>query len=431
MNEQSGALTAIEKYLALDISPGGELHADLMQRADREAKNQSIPLSVEGDENSPAGNLTPSMSNWLQRRISGLRSQAIQIIEQTAGQVSLGKTLNAKVLEVEEDRLKQERTRRRSELTDSFRTKNSEFLSNYERLANEHEMLYVKNDNRKAKVPHIGLEVLLFFLVLIPESLINYESFLRVPLVQSGAMAAGLTIVVGLFIALASNLIGRMLRQFNYYRRADDPKRNAEFIRNWGLGMLMLNVALAIVGYARFYYVQPLIERAILVGETPPEMLSSIGGLLLGNLGIFLAGVIFTGFLHDPDPEYSDKAKEFRKIEAKKTSLQRSQLDTPLKGVDDRYQEDLENVRMMDRQLQAKPEYSEISGLVSRIKSKDIEVVGLLQDYKEELVDKILQERPRFTFDRGFAAGDTTTDNRKVTPSAFAALPIALLWRHQ
>jgi len=419
---------SVEAYSELNLEEGTELHTALMSRIDSEIQQDRITLTVDGDDNSPAGGLTNSMRAWLQGRIIPARAQAISAVEDAVGRIALGRTVNGKLLEVEKDKLKHERARKRSEVTSAYRTRNSELLSNYERLSNEHDAMYVRHGNRDAKVPKLWVELLLFFAVLIPESLINYESFLRVPLVQSGAMALGLTIVVGAFIAIAANQIGTILKQFNYYRRADDPKRQAEFWRKSILGLVLLSVALSMVGYARLYYIQPLIERALLLGQTPPELWSSIGGLLLGNFGIFLAGVIFTGWLHDADPEYSDKAREFRKAEKRKNAVQKKELDNRLDQINRRYQDDLEHADQMHQQLLAKPEYSEVAAWVSQIKSKDKQLVGLLYTYKERLTERLARERPGFTFDQHFAIGDTVVDSRKITLSDYAAMPIDLSW---
>ena len=127
---------------------------------------------------------------------------------------------------------------------------------------------------------------------------------------------------------------------------------------------------------------------------------------------------------------YSEKAKKFKKVEKKRNALQRKQLDTKLSGVERRYQDDLEHATQMQQQLASQPEYADLATMISRIKAKDAEVVGLLHAYKEKLVEQLAANRPGFTFDRHYGSGDTATASRKIAAADYAAMPIDLSWSH-
>ena len=71
-------------------------------------------------------------------------------------------------------------------------------------------------------------------------------------------MALGITILVGVAIAVAAHLIGSYAKQFNFYSRPDDEGIQGDGFRKWSIGSALLTAALAAVASARYYYRDPL-----------------------------------------------------------------------------------------------------------------------------------------------------------------------------
>ena len=53
------------------------------------------------------------------------------------------------------------------------------------------------------------------------------------------------------------------------------------------------------VASARYYYLLPLWEQAIILGQAPPNFLIQLGGTLIGNLIVFMIGSGLSYKLHE------------------------------------------------------------------------------------------------------------------------------------
>ena len=303
-------------YTDLDLSAGSETERALLEAAEEEAQRSRITLTGDGAEGAMTGGVTSAMSSWLGAYISPLRQRAIAELESAARCVTIGKKTDGILLELEEHKLERDRVKRRSDIYSEFHDNFGDKIDERDRIDDEYQAMRVREGGRDAQVPNPWFEWgVLFPLVLVPESLLNFESFRRAPIISSDFMALGATILVGLGIAVAAHLIGAFVKQFAFYMRPDDEEQQGKGYRRLSLGCALLGTSLAAVATARYYYLLPLREQAIILGQTPPNVVTQTGSLLVGNIVVFLVAAAFTYLLHDSNPIYSEKKRALDELD--------------------------------------------------------------------------------------------------------------------
>jgi len=400
---------------------------DLLARVEGEAKNQ-ITLSSEGDEGAMAAGLTPAMRGWLQAQIMRKRTAAISEVQAMAGKVTVGKVPG--ILDrVELDEKKRHRARRRVEISGNFRATHSTLLNDYDEAKDEYQQMRFEEGGRDAKVPNHFLEWLVLLpLIMLPEAMLNFESFRRAPIIQSDFQALGATILVGIGIAIAAHYIGRFIRQFNFFMTPDNDHQNRLGWPMWTIGSFLLTVSLGVVGYARYYYLMPQIEQALMRGETPPSILLQTGSLLLGNVVVFLIGAAITFLLHDRNPDFSDKHRKLMELRKKVDAVRKKEVIDQLSALDTAYKQDSEKLKKQTAMMEKQPNYGAVQSAVNAIDAKDGEVLGALSTYKDALAERLRSTNPDFTFRQYYGGANDLVEAREVSIADFQAMPTQLLW---
>lgn len=420
---------AVQAYVDLDLSPGSPAVQALMSRAAQESQQREITITTEGDSNAPSEGLTQGMLTWYQNHVAFLRTTAISSTEDLASDITLGKGTPGQLERVKVDEAKRNLARRRAEILSRFRNENAKDIKELEDTEREHNHIRIAEGGRDAKVPNHFVEWgILLPLIMLPEGLLNFESFRRAPIIQSDFQALGATIIVGIGIAIAAHLIGRFIRQFSFFMRSDDERSNRAGWPLWSIGIVLLTVALGVVAYARYQYLIPLAEQAIILGRAPPNIMAQTAGLLGGNLVVFLIGVGLTFMLHDPNPDFSDKARKLAKISNKVEGIRKSQVTSKLRDIERRFKEDTEAVQRVTQQMTNQPGFANLRSNVNAIEGKDRQVMGVLSAYKQALIDAISQRDQRFTFEKYYSTGDRTADAERVKLADYAAMNPQLLW---
>lgn len=419
--------SAVNTYSELDLSRESGLVQDLLARADAEATSQ-ITLSSEGDEGAMATGLTPGMRGWLQAYVMPKRTAAIAEAQAAAGKVSVGNAPG--ILDrVEIDAKKRHRASRRAEISGNFRANHGGLLNDYEEARSEYQQMRFEEGGRDAKVPNRFFEWLVLLpLIMVPEGMLNYESFRQAPIIQSGFQALGVTILVGVGIAFAAHYIGLFIRQFNFFMRADDGHQNRLGWPMWTIGLFLLFVSLGVVGYARYYYLLPQIGLALMRGEAPPNVVLQTSSLLLGNLVVFLIGAAITFMLHDRNPDFSDKHRKLQQLRRKLDAVRKNEVGNQLAALDRAFKEDTEKLKKQAALMEKQPNYAGVKAATSAIDGKDGEVLGALSLYKDRLAERLRTTNPDFTFRQYYGGGNDLVEARQLSIADFQALPTQLLW---
>lgn len=420
-------MSAVDQYLNLDVSQGGALSTALMGKLAQEASQNSVSLTAEGERGSIAAGLTPGMLEWVTTYVQPVRAAALAELRNDARNVKIGNGVDGVFLEVEKDTADQRVAERRYEILSNFNRKNNKLLTDTAMVRHEYDELRAIQGGREAKTPPWWLEwAILLPIIMIPEALLNFESFRRAPIIQSDAMALGATILVGFGIAAAAYMIGLYVKRFNYYREPDNQLKRRAGWPYWAFGIILLIVSLGSVAVARYYYILPQIELAIVTGSVPPNMYFSIGSLLFGNLICFLIGAVITFVLNDPNPDYAEKKVEKDRLERRLAKIQRTEVDGPLKAVDDRARIDKDAAQRKAGQMAGRPAYNDFRMQADKVLAMDAAIRGLLQGYRSALVNEVQQRNPRFQFSQEKLDRDRSDSIDTITPSQFNVMPLNL-----
>jgi len=410
----------IETYCNLDLGP---LRQELLEGVQRESVFTQLELS--GSYDTVAG-ITPNAKTWLKNKVETARENALSAVRRMASGLSLDGGASGFCPPLEADEKARDSAKRLKQETEEYENRNRTLLGQLRE--NDTRYRQMRNEfGREAKVPSPWLEYgLLLPLVVLPESLLNFGAFRKAPMIDSDFMALGTTLLVAFGVAVAAHFIGLFFRQFNYSWRGDDDARKHDAIRQLMIGLVTLLVCLAVVGAARYYYVLPKIQQAIVLGTTPPNLFFSVASMLFGNLLCFLIGAACTFALHDKNPDYEDTARALRVQQKQADALRRKQLDPKVKEIARRQASDRSDIERKTRTMQAQPDYPGVVGELERILAKDREVESLMHDYASQLGSALEAKQPRFQFSiKDYSGGTLST--RTLSISEYMNHPIQLL----
>lgn len=406
----------ISLYTSLDLA---KAKTELFSNLEQEASRNEIFLSQADDDGSPAAGLSPSALSWFNAHIASIRVLAIAQAAHEARSITLdggddGALEPLALLSTERRHAKEI-----GSATEEFIRDNSATIDHH----NELKIAFARhrnNEGREPKVPSWQLLFFIFILVLIPESALNYESFRMAPLIRSDAMAAGITLIVGMAIAIGGHSLGTFIRRFNFYRR-DKIRRNSGWPMLW-FGLACLIVALAAVGFARYHYIVKVAAEMIALGSDPPNLYIAVFSLLLGNLLCFIITSIVAFVVHDQNPDYEDASRDLRKA---KTKLAKpiAKLNQICKEITRKRDSDRHAIRQKNKAMIGRQGYTEALQRFEQIRAMDQKVVAILQDYRTQLSAKLQKNTAISMRD---LSGDPLRTIRRFDPKEFAALPLNL-----
>lgn len=414
----------IKTYLDMDLSPGGPLASDLFDRADRESGGRNISLTGDGQAGAMSANLTPEMNAWLSTHVARPRSNALNAVQGAAKRIRLQGGVEGFVEEFERDAIGRERAVRKAQETATFYERHQAGLDRLEAAENEYLAYRTSLGGRDAKIPSRLLVYGVPAVIMIPEFFMNYGSFLKLSGVP--AIAAGLSLVVALAVAVSSYMTGVFLKAYQFFMRPDDDEQRARGFRMLGIAMALLLISMVAVGYARYSTVFAQIEAAMVLGLTPPNVIAQTAGLLAGNLIVFAVGAAITYLQHDENPDYAQKAETYFHHKAAMEGLRQKQLVAKLEDIERSHKRRIDELTKRAHLMRAQPDHVDIAHDAGQITSKDTEVVGLLRAYQNHLVDRIAMRDPDFRFTGPAVDRNAGATTETVTPNDFAARSIHL-----
>src|SRR5262249_19174799 len=143
----------------------------------------------------------------------------------------------------------------------------------------------------------------ILFAWMVPEFLINWESFGKIPvLMNTPALVLGSVILVASFFAVSSHILGTLWKQrqdkFGGEVSATERKKSRlELI----LALFLFALGMGIVVWGRYLLMSDIIrEKSILRGEglDIEDILYTVGAIL-GNIGVWFAGMWWSYTKHD------------------------------------------------------------------------------------------------------------------------------------
>src|SRR5690606_31497361 len=113
-----------------------------------------------------------------------------------------------------------------------------------------------------------------------------------------------------------------------------------------------------------------IIRVAGVLGGEAPSAFMTIGGSILGNVAVWLGGVILAFMLHDPDPQFPKSLDDWNTKSKRAKQLQEA-MEKPLQRefgrIDAIAKRDREQVENQDRALSHLPEYQEARKQFNRV----------------------------------------------------------------
>lgn len=386
----------IKEYLALDLGDASALRKGLMDRMEIEAEQDLIPLTDLADGSPPF--LTQTMDAWFRDEIAFTRRRALEQVKNRLAsdkphEGAPGCLIEAEREEVEDayirdcrEARKQVRQKRRADQLkiDDLQLKIGQGKREFAALRAEL--------GREPRVPNPLLYWGLMLVVCIAEGLINFESFASLSW-ATPFIATGLSFVIGLAIALAAHMHGTLIKQWRAYFDDDvDPKERWVAGRMFGIGTTCLTFSLAAVAYARnVYFAQNALSAAAFGDGGGGQKFWIVGGSLLGNMIVYLVGVVLAYLMHDAVAKYAELKKTLEKETAQRDALMTSidaEIAARLKGADTHRRRALEALDNRDDAQRTAPEYTANRKLFDSIVAQDNRVVGALQGYRIGLCKK-------------------------------------------
>ncbi|HEX8257155.1 MAG TPA: hypothetical protein VF589_05950 [Allosphingosinicella sp.] len=382
-------------YQKLDLGPNSEAVAWLDVRAETEEVSERHAVTLTGDlEHAPAG-LTPNMSAWYARFIAGRRHNAIAAVrnrfegDQVRGVPSI-------LLECEADRVAHEAARAKHRAVNEFYSKHAALKHEAEELEQDYERMRAEQGGRKPRMisPWIYFGGLAFVVLL--ELFLNFESFMSVRFIGSPFLATGITSLVALAIGWSSHLHGTLLRQWDYYFGPHDRLRHFQGWRMLGIGGALLSIALGAVLGARYFYILPKIDQAVLLGIDPPSLLGSLSFMIAGNVIVYLVGATWAYATHDEIPDYPTTKRRAEAKRAEYDRAHRREVSEEVNRLEQKAAAEERKLRQRAVAQEVSPNHVANRQLFQIICSKDQEVCAILLDYRARL--SRLHSRVRYRY---------------------------------
>lgn len=418
----------LHTYNQLDLSEDSDIVAALFKQLDKEIGNCKV-LTSHSQPDVHIDGITAGMANWFARYIAPKRTAAIAETEHLSRQITIGENVPGFLIKTEQQNVHAKHSAEKLLEIQNFRNAHSNDIEQFEKLNREYKEMRVNEGNRDAKTPSAAYE----WLVLVPfimlfEGFLNYDSFYQHPLINTVFVAFGVTVIVGIGIAVSAHLMGRYLKAYYYYNRARDSKKRVSGVPQILLSVLLLSVCLAVIGYARYHSAQGLPSVDVFT-DSAPNVFVQVGGLILGNVVVFLIGTAFAFMLHDPNPEFSDKKRELDR-QTRSLEIRRRPVEKKIVQIDRSLTENLGDLERKSKQLLVSPHYAKLNELTDQIESVDNNVLGLLGEYKSALIARIAEHDPHFQFEQPDDADlFKTPDKHLLSMSEFASRQHAISWR--
>jgi hypothetical protein len=416
----------LQNYLDLDASNNGEVAGFLKDNIALEKQSREVPLTdVIGNQ---PGDITPQMNSWYSANIAPLRVTALNSLKglfescATSGG-GKGVLLEANIGDIVETTKKSKRSFYRNTL-DNKKAEYEE-LSRLKTEYADREFRFREKLDRYGRDPKQSglLYYLVLLIVLIPEFFINFESFSALswstPLIASGS-----TMIVAMAITVAAHFTGTVFKQWKYYFGTGSRNKN-KGARMLSMASVSLFASLSLVYYARSTY---FAANAVYSGfgeQSTQNPVLVIGGSLLGNILLFLLGVLFAWIFHDEDPDYpvSEKErdnfkKQYDKLHAKLEKERREEMEL----LSAQEHEKVESAKRVENALRTAENYSLYREWFALFLAQDQKVIALLENYRGQLVNEVRSNNTVFIS----CLVESTDQRETLSPDGYLAKPITL-----
>jgi hypothetical protein len=415
---------SLQNYLRIDLAKKSEVVKELFDGMPRETDQTNIVLTPLYSTDQIPSCLTPEMSNWYATHIHALRSSAVQEV------ATEFERRNGVWFERQRDRIEHDKLSKISGEKDLL-LQNKEvglLRQRVEDLKSRYENLKLKYGRDALPWNPIWYWTILFFFM-VPEVLINWDSFLKIPGFTE-AYATGLILVVGIAFAFSAHSLGRIIKQakelFGGHVELTE-KRKA--VRETIVGSLLFLLGIVAVGWGRWFFIQgAILEKTILRGgglEFSDYL--SFAGAMLGNVIVYLLGLLWSFVKHDPVPGFLELRYDLQKSQQRLMAYYDKYLTKRNQQHFQKAQRDQEQAARVEDSLKKKMDgYQAARDQFGLLKAKDAEVIALFRDYKTRLVATLKKKPTPQTFQISDVAVPELDNVVTINPDGYASMPIEL-----
>jgi hypothetical protein len=421
---------SLNAYLQLNLTSDAESAKMLFAKASGEAQRKTLPLTPPYSADGTPAYLTPAMSSWFNAQIQPVRRSALHEILSLFNSMPVGRSGNrAKLFEHERDKLETEAAQKIVEERRLFQHSSG--------INDVHRGLRVESARYEAMVQEYGEALkwrprlywaVLIFMIFVLEGLINFESFLKIP-GFTPALSVGSFIGVSTAFAVSAHFVGVIFKQWKD-RLGGSVSRTEKMKTRMLLGgaTVLFVLAFGFVIYARWALLGDIIlRRSQTTGEEiGTEEVVRFAGTLIGNLIVYVMGVIWAYVRHDAIPGFSELRNRVEDLQARESELLDSQLASRNRRHMSKAQDEKEKLR---RAIQAQSmqvaEYQSGRGRFDQLREQDGRVIALLDEYRAMLLEKVADGRSlSFVFDN---AGKVAVETEEtITADQYSAAPLEL-----
>jgi hypothetical protein len=414
---------SLKEYESLDLTKRSDTAKDLFDRISAESSQSTIVLTPIYSADSTPALLTQEMSAWFHSFILPYRSGAIEEVHDEF------KRRNLKLFEQEVDKIEQKKLGdiaterdilRQNKEVELLRTRFTDLSSHYDTLR--------LNYGREALVwqPLWYWTILSCFML--PEFLINWDSFLKIP-GFTPAYATGLMLVVAVAFGFSAHSMGRIIKQWKelfggHVEFTERRKAKRELI----VASLLFLIAITAVGWGRWFFIQgAILEKTILRGGGLEfSDLVQFVGAMLGNVLVYLIGVLWSFFRHDSIPDFSELRYELMKVQKKLIAAFNKYLTRRNQQHLQRAQKDIIQAQRIEDSQKKRDGYLQARQQFSRLKNKDSEVRALLMEYRNRLLTRLKSDHLQKSLQVDDVRVAEIDILIKLTPDQYASVPIEL-----
>lgn len=389
---------ALGAYQALNLDEASDLCRELMEAVEHEQPDKGHVDLTDELSTHPCG-LTPQMLSWLSGRIQPARTAALQELETAFGTSALSRTSVGRgtLVPAEREKIEQNRLQSYHRIHTDLRRNFNELIAKRDFYRREFEQARAEHGNRDPKITNLPVYLGGLIAVVGIETMINFDSFLKLPFIKSGLFALGLSLVIGLALGGAAHIHGTVLKQYHYWFRSFDNTKALQGAQQIALGTLLLLLSVGLVAGARTYYILPLIELAEITGEDAPNLIVLTVFMTLGNLIVYAFGAYWAYHHHDEDPKYPERKLKMDAYQRDANLVTRS-INQRLKQADDEVAHRLAQLDALEKAQKDSESWGRNNKAVAAFRAVDRRVEAALHRYKTALVARLSDHKPAVQF---------------------------------
>jgi len=386
----------VDAYCEIDLDNDSEAVKVLLAKETVGREGNAKEVMLTDIIGAAPASITPHMRNWYNSQIERLRKPALDEINDALSSISADTGVGAALLERRLDQVSDNQIleKRKARIQSAQQNVGDySILNERKRSFQEASRMYDRRRMERRREPKImgWFYWCLIGFVGIFELFINFDAFTSLKF-MTPLTATGSTVVIAMLLALASHLHGGFFKEFQFrFGDQSRPGDKGAAWRSFSLGTLAFMVVLAAVWYARANYFKDTVLEAAVIGGTPPTWLATVGGSLLQNVGVWVTGTIISFLCHDSDPEFPElrksrdlHSKRYRKLE----SNLNGDIEKELRRIDAQSKDQRTDAKHLDMAMCHEEKYLEARRQFDRLSSHDARVIGLLQQYQSEFVNR-------------------------------------------